>query len=177
VLACRRSGWQGTWATPVCGVAYVFTYGIFLPGMKLFLGDHGVWYGREEPPHGPNNPTYEPTTTTTTPPTHPGPTRPDTTPGIGSLKEIFLRTHTAWARIYTGGNICSKHHGTAHTVTTRARRNKMDKVRDIFSGRACARPELHQSHRGAEGGGGGGGDSGGRYGGGGGGEVGSGDNI
>ena len=28
--------------------------------------DHGVWYDRREPPHGPNNPTYEPTTTTTT---------------------------------------------------------------------------------------------------------------
>ena len=42
--------------TPVCGIAYVFTYGIFLPGMKLFLGDHGVWYGWEEPPHFPKQP-------------------------------------------------------------------------------------------------------------------------
>ena len=50
--------------------------------------DQGVWYGRWEPPRGPNNPTYEPTATATTPPSHPDPTystpqtRPDqTTPG------------------------------------------------------------------------------------------------
>ena len=29
--------------------------------------DHGVWYDQEEPPHGPNNPTYEPTTTSCPP--------------------------------------------------------------------------------------------------------------
>ena len=38
--------------------------------------DHGVWYGRVEPPRGPNNPTYEPTATATTPPVDPNPTRP-----------------------------------------------------------------------------------------------------
>ena len=44
----------------------------------------------------------------------------------------------ARTRKYTCGKHFSKHHGAAHTVTARARRNKIDKVRDTFSGRAHA---------------------------------------
>ena len=50
---------------------------------------NGVWYGREEPPHGPNNPTYEPTATGTTPPSHPDPTRPDQTRPDGMHRGDF----------------------------------------------------------------------------------------
>ena len=54
---------------------------------------------------------------------------------------IFVQTHTAWTRTYTGSNTFADHHGAAHQVTARARRNKIDNIRDTFSGRACAHPE------------------------------------
>jgi hypothetical protein len=60
---------------------------------------------------------------------------------VGGGKEIFARTHTARTRTNTCDKHLSKHHSAAHTVTARARRNKIDKVRDTFSGRACAHPE------------------------------------
>ena len=59
-------------------------------------------------------------------------------------KVIFVRTHTAQTRTYTCGKKFADHHSAAHTVSARARQNKIDKVRDTFSGRACAYPELHQ---------------------------------
>jgi hypothetical protein len=102
VCVCVGVGWG---ITPVCEIAYLFTCRILLPGMKLFLGDHRVWYGQKEPPHGPNNPTYEPTATATTPPTHPSPTRPDHAGDRGSKRDFFIRTHSAWTRIYTGGKL------------------------------------------------------------------------
>ena len=41
-----------------------------------------MWYDRDKPLRGPNNPTHEPTATGATPPSHPDTTRPDeTTPG------------------------------------------------------------------------------------------------
>ena len=64
---------------------------------------------------------------------------------VGGGKEIFARTHTARTRTNTCDKHLSKHHSAAHTVTARARRNKMVNVCDTFLGRACAHPELHQS--------------------------------
>ena len=68
-------------------------------------------------------------------------------PTVGGAKVIFVRTHTAQTYTYTSHKQFADHYSAAHTLSARARRNKMDKVRDTFSGRACpcAHPELHQS--------------------------------
>ena len=82
--------------------------------------DHGVWYGQEEPPHGPNNPTYEPTATATTPPSHPGPTRPGQTrprrgirPGVTTHHNLCRPRppHTT-----TGCGTAERNHPTAQTT-------------------------------------------------------------
>ena len=41
---------------------------------------------------------------------------------------MLIRTHTARTRTYTCEKSFSEHHGAAHTVPARARRNKIDKV-------------------------------------------------
>ena len=66
-------------------------------------------------------------------------------PLVGGAKVIFLQTDTAQTHTYTCSKTFADHHSAAHTVSARARLNKIDQVRDTFSGWACAHPELHQS--------------------------------
>ena len=67
-------------------------------------------------------------------------------PSRGRKRDFCTDSYSTDTHTYTCGKHFSKHHRASHTVTARARRNKIDRVRDTFiSGRACAHPELHQS--------------------------------
>ena len=58
----------------------------------------------------------------------------------GWKRDVCTDSYTARARTYTCGNTFADHHSAAHTVTARARRNKIDQERDTFSGRAWRTP-------------------------------------
>ena len=48
---------------------------------------------------------------------------------VGGAKVIFVRTHTAHTYTYTRHKKFADHHSATQTVSARARRNKIDRVR------------------------------------------------